>query len=167
MALTLRKGAAPFRSAKRVLSWKEEDFLNQRAKDLEHSLHSKELQQGVNFEHRDKALLEKKLSELKSIKNRYGATRLDGQDRVKAEMELKRLETAIAQKWGGRVPTYQEYWVTPKLGGIRYMTLVNKIAKLNADPEYSAYVQRWKYVRRRMEPEDRLIDSTLHLFKHE
>lgn len=167
MALTLRKGAEPFRPAKRVLSWKEEDFLDQKRKDLEHAMNSKEIQQGLNFEHRDKAVLQKRIDELKSIKNRYGAVRLENRERVQAEVEIQRLEKAIAKKWGGRVPTYAEYWTRPKEGGIRYLQLRDKIANLNRDAEYSEYVKRWKYLRRRMEPEDRQIDSTLHLFRNE
>lgn len=167
MALTLRKDAAPFQSAKRVMSWKEEDFLNQKMKDLENAKNNKEIQQGVNFEHRDKPLLEKKLAELKTIKSRYGATRLDGRERVQAEMESKRLEQAIARKWGGRVPTYAEYWVRPKEGGLRFMQLRDKIANLNRDVEYAEYVKRWKSIRRRMEPDDRNIDSILHLFRQD
>lgn len=165
MALTLRKGAAPFRPAKRVLSVQEEDFLDAKRKDLEHALNNKEMQQGVNFEHRDRPLLEKRLAELKAIKDRYGAVRLEGRERVQAEVEIKRLEQAIARKWGGRVPSYSEYWMRPKDGGIRYLNLVDKIADLNRDPEYAEYIKRWKYLRRRMEPKDRRIDSTLHLFR--
>ncbi len=166
MALTLRRDAAPFRPAKRVLSWKEEDFLDQKVKDLENAKYNKEIQQGVNFEHRDKALIDRKLSELKTIKSRYGAERIEGNERAQAELELKRLERAIAQKWGGRVPTHAEYWIRPKEGGIRYLQLRDKIANLNRDQEYAEYVKRWKSIRRRMEPADKTIDSTLHLFKN-
>lgn len=167
MALTLRKGAAPFRPAKRVLSYAEERFLDEKKTQLEAALNNKELQQGVNFEHRDKPLLEKRLAELKQIKNRFGAVRVEGRERAQSELEIKRIEQAIPRKWGGRIPSYAEYWMRPKEGGIRYLNLVDKIASLNSDPEYTELVKRWKYLRRRMEPEDKRISSTLHLFRHD
>lgn len=165
MALTLRKGSSLPKSH-RVLSYAEEQFIDAKQKDIERDLRKGELQQGVNFEPKDLKSLEKRLNDLKQIKSRYGAVRLTGKEREQAEKELKLLEARIAAKWGGRIPSYTEYWQRPKEGGIHYLNLVDKIADLNRDAEYCELIRRWKYLRRRMEPENKRIDSVLHLFKH-
>lgn len=162
--LTLRKGTTVSRS-NRVLSYNEEKFIDEKLKQLTRERGHGELQQGVQFEPKNVKALDKKLGELKAIKNRYGAIRLSGSERVQAEKEIKMLESRIAQKWGGRVPSYSEYWMKPKDGGIKYLNLVDKIDELNRDREYSEIIRRWKYLRRSLEPENKRIDSVLHLFK--
>lgn len=165
MALTLRKGTSVERT-RRVLSFAEEQFLDAKKKDIERDIQRGEVQQGVNFEPKDIKNLQKRLDDLKTIKNRYGAVRLAGKEREQAEKEIKLIEARIAVKWGGRIPSYTEYWQKPKDGGIHYLNLVDKIAELNSDREYSELVKRWKYLRRRLEPENKRIDSVLNLFKH-
>jgi hypothetical protein len=165
MPLTLRKGNE-VSSNRRVMSYSEEQFLKEKEKQIEKELKRGELQQGVNYEPKHVEILEKRLKELKANLNRYGAQRFSGQERVQAEKELKLIEERIRQMWGGNIPSYVEYWMRPKEGGIHYMNLVDKIVELEQSREYGELVRRWKYLRRRLEPENRRIDSILHLFKH-
>lgn len=151
---------------RRVMSFGEEQYLDDKIKYLEAQKGRKEIQQGVSHDPKDIKGLDKRLDELKTIKNRYGAVRLEGKERMQAELEIKRLEDLMAKKWGpGGFPSYAQYWMRPKEGGIQYLNLVDKIYRLNADREYAEYMRRWKYLRRCLEPDDRNIDSTLHLFK--
>jgi len=163
MSLAVRpSGHRPSRS----LSYGEEKYLNEQINYLEDQKSRKEVQQGVNYDPRDMHLVNKKLAELKTVRGQHATVRLEGKERVQAELELKQIEDAIAKKWGGKLPTYAEYWMNQKQGGIHYLNLVNKIYKLNKDLEYAALISRWKSIRRGLEPEDKDISNTLHLFKH-
>ena len=163
--LTLRKGTSVART-QRVLSYAEEKFLDAKQKDIERDIRHGELQQGVNFEPKEIKNLQKRLDDLKTVKNRYGAVRLSGKEREQAEKEIKLIEARVAVKWGGRIPTYTEYWQRPKEGGIHFQNLVDKITELNSDREYQELIKRWKFLRRGLEPQNKRIDSVLHLFKH-
>jgi hypothetical protein len=148
----------------RVLSVQEERFASNKIQELEKVMEGKETQQGLSFEPRDIQSVEKWLTHYKALKARGGATRFEGKERAQAEMELRRLVDAIAKKWGGKIPSWEEYNITPRNGGIRYHQLRDRIVKINKDREYAELIRRWKYVRRRMEPDDESADSVLHLF---
>ena len=149
--------------SRRVLSYAEEDALKSKVRVLEDNLKGKELQQGVKIEPRDIKAQEEKLRHMKEVLRQGGAVRLEGRERVHAEMEIKRLEEEMKKMWGGKFPTYAEHWTTPK-AGMAYRNYVNKIVNLNRSKQYGELVRRWKYLRRRLEPQDALIDSTMQLF---
>lgn len=164
MPLTLRRGMAP-RLSNRVLSYAEDKYLAEKEKQMEQDLSRKEISQGVNWEPRDEKLLTKKLADVKAIRSKFATERLEGKDRARAEKEISLIEQAIAKKWGGRIPSHTEYWMRPKEGGIRYLNLVDSIVRNNSDREYAGLIQRWKFLRRSLEPNDRRIDNTMHLHK--
>lgn len=163
MALTLRRGMVP--RSNRVLSYAEDKFLAEKEKQMESDLSRKELSQGVNWEPKDEKVLRSRLADVKAIRNKFTAERLSGKERVQAEKEITLIEQALAKKWGGKIPSHSEYWMRPKEGGIRYLGLVDSIARVNSDPEYSELIKRWKYLRRGLEPNDRRIDNTMHLHR--
>ena len=147
----------------KVLSYAEERALDEKIKQLESEADGKEIQQGLSYTPKDSGLIKKHLEQLKQIKASGSAQKFQGNERREAEVEIRRIEQMIAKKWGGRIPTLREYWVTPK-AGIDYLRLVDRIVKLNKDREYAEMIRRWKYLRRRMDPEDVLADNVLNLF---
>jgi hypothetical protein len=162
MEISVKKGIRPAQTD--TLSFAEEKAAEQRIRDLEAELSRTEVQQGLSYEPKDIQGIEKRLAHYKALKTGKGAKRFEGQERVQAEVEIRRIEQALARKWGGRVPTYQEYWQNQR-AGISYLKLVNKIVELNRDREYAELVRRWKVLRRGMEPDDPVADNVLHLFK--
>lgn len=163
MSLMLRREES--RSSK-VLSHAEDKFLAEKEKQIEADLSRREIQQGVTFEPKDPQILEKRLAEVKKLRQNANMQRLEGSERVRAESELKKIEDIFAKKWGGRIPTHSEYWMRPKEGGIQYLNLVDRISRLNKDREYQELIKRWKFLRRGLEPDDKHIDNTMNLFSH-
>lgn len=150
--------------ARKTLSFKEERDINEKIKYLEDVRDEVEVQQGVKHEVKDSTVVEEKLKQLKRVKEQYGVTRLEGKERDGAEKEVSRITDRIRQKWGGTFPTYEEYWMNSRKGGIQYMRLVDKIQKLNSDREYAALVQRWKNLQRCLEPNDPHASNTMKFF---
>jgi hypothetical protein len=161
MQLNIKRGVRPGEG--KVLSYAEEKAADQRIKDFENELMGKEVAQGLSFTPDKIQAVEKWLAHYKKMKSQMGAHRYEGKERGEAEVEIRRIEQRIAVKWGGRIPSYQELWITQKQG-IQYLNLVQQWVKHNADREYNELIRRWKYLRRRMEPEDPHADNVLHLF---
>lgn len=161
MDILVKKGLRPEKEP--VWSYAEEKAAELRIKDFENEVMGKEVQQGLSFQPKDINAVEKWLAHYKKMKASLGARRYDGKDRVQAEVELRRIEQRIAQKWGGKIPSYQELWINQR-AGIDYLKLVQTWVRLNADREYGELIRRWKTLRRGMEPEDPSADNVLHLF---
>lgn len=148
------------------LSYVEEKALREKEAWLDSVVKRKELQQGVNHDPKDVNAARKKLSMIRSQLSNYAPVRAEGQERVRIEMELKKIHEQIRIKWGGKIPTHDEYWIRPKEGGIRYLHLRDKLVRLGRDREYSELVKRWQFLRRRLEPQDSNISNTLNLHVH-
>lgn len=148
-----------------ILSFNAERTISQKVKQLEDDIKGKEIQQGVKIEPRDIRVLEQKLRGMRETLKQGAASRLEGRERQQAEMEIKRLEEAMKKFWGGRFPSQEEHWITPKAGGIRYRNYVNKITQINSSKQYAELIRRWKHLRRRLEPSDPDISNTLHLMR--
>ena len=161
MELMFKKGLRP--SEEKVLSYAEEKAAEQRIKDLENELSGGEVGQGLSFQPKNIQTVEKWLNHYKKMKAGMGAHKYTGKDREQAEIEIRKIEQALAQKWGGRIPSYSELWINQKQG-IQYLNLVQQWVKHNADRQYNELIRRWKYLRRRMEPDDPHADNVLHLF---
>lgn len=157
----VKQGIRP--SNEKVLSYAEEQAADKRIKDLETELMGKEVQQGLSFQPKDIQTIEKWLAHYKKMKANMGATKFEGKDRTQAEIEMRRIIQAIEKKWNGHIPSYQELWINQR-AGIQYLQLVQNWIRLNVDREYGELVKRWKYLRRRMEPDDPNADNVLHLF---
>lgn len=146
------------------LSYSEERSLREKRQWFDSIYKKKEIQQGVAHDPKDLARVKSKIDAIDN-QLRFAPTRAVGAERVRIEMELKRIEEEIAKMWGGKIPTWAEYWTRPKEGGIHYANLRDKLVKLNQSAEYSNLIRRWQFLRRRLEPQDRNIASTLHLHK--
>lgn len=162
MSVTLIKKTASFRNG---LGYSEERSLRDKEKWLESVYKRKEIQQGVAHDPKDLNRIKQKLEDVRS-QLRFAPTRASGSERVQIEMELKKTEERMRQLWGGKIPTWSEYWQRPKEGGIHYLMLRDKIVELNQSREYSELVKRWQFLRRRLEPQDKNIANTIHLHKH-
>mgnify|MGYP001594941963 CR=1 FL=1 len=151
---------------RKALSYKEEKDIDDKIKYLEDVRDEVEVQQGVKHEAKDSKAIENKLNSLKKIKEAQGVSQVEGRERLKVEKESEQLMDRIRQKWGGKIPSYNEYWMRPKEGGIKYLRLVDKIYSLNKDREYHALVTRWKTLQRMLDPTDPHASNTLKFFPH-
>jgi hypothetical protein len=163
MSLSLNVGSKIRPDREKVLSFAEERAVKEKIKTLEAELGGTEVQQGLSYTPRDPAILKKHLERLKQIESSGSAQRYEGNERREAEVEIRRIEQMIAKKWGGRIPTFDEYWVKPT-AGIRFLKMRDTIVRLNKDREYAELIRRWKSLKRRMEPDDELSDNVLNLF---
>lgn len=161
MQVVVKKGFRPENS--RVMSYAEERAAEERIKDLEAEMMGKEVRQGLTYQPKDIQTVEKWLAHYKQLKASRGAVRLEGKERVQAEVELRRIEDRIRVIWGGKIPSFQEIWITPR-AGIDYLNLVNKFVELGKNREFHELVRRWKSIRRQMEPSDPNADNILHLY---
>ena len=147
------------------LSHSEERSLREKEQWLESIYKKKEIQQGVAHDPRDLARVKTKLEAIRR-QLQFAPQRAVGNERVRVEMEIKKVEDRIKILWGGKIPSWTEYWMRPKEGGIHYNALRDKLVELNQNKEYSDLIRRWQFLRRRLEPQDKNIASTLHLHKH-
>lgn len=144
----------------KVLTAQEEKNIDQRIEALKNVRDEKEVIQGVNFESPDQAAVEQQIAELEKIKQTHGVPQLSAVERQRAVKEIELLEADLRKD----MPTWDEYvGLTPKHGA-RYTKLVRKIVEWEKNPIRRQKVQRWKTLRRLIEPEDPLAASTMYLF---
>ncbi len=144
----------------KVLSGNEEKAINQRIDQLKEIVNEKEIVQGVNFEAQDVKPIEKQIADLEKIKREQGVPALSAKEKDRVFNEERMLREDLQKD----MPTWDEYvGLTPK-SGARYSTLVRKIYNWERDPVRRQKVQRWKMLRRMMEPEDPQFASTMYLF---
>ena len=115
--------------------------------------------QGVVHETKDKKVLSQRLSQLKKIHDAQKVEEARGEERVNLEKEEEILRKRLDPKM-----TWDEYSMTQRKHGIRYQKLVTQIQKWNSDPVYQADIKKWKYIRRRLDPQDPNISNVMHLF---
>lgn len=147
------------------LSYSEERSLREREQWLDAIYKKKEIQQGVTHDPKDLARVKAKLDAVRH-QLRFSPARAVGNERVRLEMEIKKIEERLKQFWGGKFPTWTEYNMRPKEGGIHYNYLRDKLVELNQSQEFCNLTRRWQFLRRRLEPQDRNIANTINLFKH-
>ena len=144
----------------KTLSSNEERGINDRIKQLEEIKNEGEIVQGVNYESKDPKAIEAKIAELEKIKREQGAPPLSLKERDRVTHEIKMLTEDLQKD----MPTWDDYvGLTPKSGS-KYSSLVRKIYNWERDPVRRQKVQRWKMLRRALEPEDPTFSSTMHLF---
>lgn len=144
----------------KVLTAQEEKNLDSQIESLKNFRDEKEIMQGVTFEASDPEVLDAQIKELERIKRSHGVTPLTAVDRTRALNELKMLEEDLRKD----MPTWDEYVsLTPKHGA-RYTALVRKIVRWEQDAIRRQKIQRWKQLRRLVEPDDPLAASTMYLF---
>lgn len=144
----------------KLLSPGEEKSIDQTISDCKDILDEKELMQGVNFEAKNKAEIQKKISDLEQLKRTHGLPELSDGERQKVSKELEALEAKLQVG----MPTWDEYVGLAPKHGPRYTALVTKIQKWEADPVRRQMVLRWKTLRRLRDPHDPQAGNTMYLF---
>lgn len=144
------------------LSFAEEQSLNQKIQNLEDAKDGVELKnaQGVTTETKDPKAINAQLAHLKKIKEAQTVERAVGAERDKLEKEEALLRARLDPKM-----SWDEYSMTQRKHGMRYQRLVQQIGKWNSDQQYQTDMKRWKYVRRRLDPDDPNVSNVMHLFK--
>lgn len=147
------------------LSFSEERALREKEQYLDSVYKKKEIAQGVTHDPKDLNRIRTKLEGVRD-QLRFAPERAEGHERVKIEAEIKRVEDEMAKFWGGTFPTWEEHWINPKSGGIRYNVYRDRIVQVNKSKEYADLFRRWQFLRRRLEPQDPNIASSLHLYRN-
>lgn len=143
-----------------ILSANAEKAIEQKIEQLKELRDEKEIVQGVNFEAKDPKAIERKIAELEKVKREQGVPQISSKERDRAVAEIKLLQDDLRQD----MPTWDEYvGLTPKAGA-RYTSLVQKIVKWEQDPIRKQKVQRWKTLRRILEPDNPMASSMTYLF---
>jgi len=144
----------------KILSPHEEKAIAENIEHLKEVRDEKEIVQGVTLENRDPAEIDRKIAELERIKRAHSAPILSPKERERAIREMDMLTDDLRRD----MPTWDEYvGLTPKHGA-RYTSLVRKIVQWEADPVRRQKVERWKTLRRLIEPEDPQYSNTTYLF---
>lgn len=144
----------------KILTHKEEQNIDKEIKNLEDIRDEVEVTQGVNFEARNKGLIESKIRDLRAVKSNHAIPRLSDKERTQAEQECKILEADLQRD----MPTWQVYAGSTPRDGARHTALVTKIYNWEHDPVRRQKVMRWKRLRRMIDPENPKSDSTMYLF---
>jgi len=142
------------------LSHGEEQSLERQIVDLEKQADGAEIQQGLNYQAPNKVNVQKRIAELRRIRETRSVRKAVGPERDSVEMELNKL---MAELQVG-MPTWKEYSHTRKKDGSVYNTVKQWIIRSQADPARTQKIIRWKYLRRRLDPENPYIASTMKLF---
>lgn len=144
----------------KILTHKEEQNIDKEIRTLEDIRDEVEVTQGVNFEARNKGLIEAKIRELQAAKSMHSVPRLSDKDRSHAEQECKVLEADLQRD----MPSWQIYASSTPKDGARHTALVTKIYNWEHSPVRRQKVMRWKKLRRMIDPENPKADSTMYLF---
>lgn len=142
------------------LSLNEEQSLDRQIGDLEKQVEGTEIRQGLNHQAPNKANVQKKIAHLRRIRETRSVRKAVGREREQIEMEIQQLKSELQKG----MPTFKEYSFTRKKDGPLYNELVQWIVKSEKDPERVRKVNRWKYLRRRLDPTNPRIASTTLLF---
>lgn len=149
----------PLQSSK-ILSPGEEKAIDKKINELKDIRDGVELMQGVNYETKDKAGVIKEIGKLESERSSHSLLELSDTDRIRALKELKVLQDDLQKG----MPTWDQYVsLTPKHGP-RYTALVRQIVLWESDPIRRQKVQRWKTLRRLVDPQDEQAANVMYLF---
>lgn len=146
----------------KTLTHQEEQSLRQRAKELEDVRDGVEVTQGVNYEVKDKASIQKEIRRINDTLSAQSIAEIDmtPAEKIRIEEEEKILRADLQKD----MPTWKEYVSLTPRDGSRFTMLVNKIVGWNKDRVRSSKIQRWKTLRRLLDRENPKADSTVHLF---
>lgn len=143
------------------LSLKEEEVLKKRLALLEDIRDGKEIVQGVSYESKNPKQLEDEMLAIKKELEFRSVKSATGTDRADVLRELKILEEDLRKG----IPSWDVYVNTKRRDGISFLKLRNWIMKCETDPVRRSKVKRWKFLRRRLDPQDPFIADTMFLFE--
>lgn len=149
-------------AAPKHLGFAEQKALEEQIRQLQDAHDEVEVEgaQGVKHETRDRKGLSQRLAHLKKIHDAQKVVEATGAERENLEKEEKILRERLDPKM-----SWDEYSMTQRKHGMRYQRLVAQIQKWNSDPKYQADMKKWKYIRRRLDPNDPNISNVMHLFR--
>jgi len=142
------------------LSHGEEQALDRQIGDLQKQVDSVEIDQGLNHQAPNRVNTQRRIQELRRIRETRSVREAVGREREQVEREIKSL-TEELQKG---MPNWKEYAFTRKKDGPVYNQLKQWIIKSETDPVRRQRIQRWKHLKRRLDPKDPYIASTTRLF---
>lgn len=145
----------------KTLSFSEEKVLETKIRQLQDASDGIEVEgmQGVNYQARDKKVVDEKLAKLKEMQAANKVERATGPEREKLEIREKLLRAELDPGI-----SYDKYISLRRKDGIPYLKLVQQIVKFDADNVRQQKISEWKRIRRRLEPEDRDASNVMHLF---
>ena len=153
--------ASPSGATKRCpLSYGEERSLDRQINDLENQSEGSEIVQGLSHQVRDKQLVQKRIAELKRIRETRCVRRAVGREADEITREVEALTTKLQKG----MPSWETYAFTRRREGMRYIRLRDWIIKSEMDQTRRNMIIRWKYLKRRLDPDDPHAASIINLF---
>jgi len=144
----------------RPLSHGEEKSIDRQLEDLEKQIEETEIVQGLSHQAHDKGAVQRRISELRRIRETRSVRRAVGREREAIEREVQSL-TATLQEG---MPSWTEYVGLRRRDGMRYIKLKNWILQTEQDQNRQRMILRWKYLRRRLDPDDPHAADMMNLF---
>ena len=143
------------------LSHHEEKALIEEEQNLQDIKDGVELKQGVKYEAQDLNALEKRLNEIRKLRETRG---VDPNVSPEQREYLEKREKMLLEHLQKFNPTFKEHQYTRPSDGPKYSRLVQQELKNMMDPEYQRMVRDWKDCRRQLFPEDPNASDTRHLY---
>lgn len=144
----------------RALSVAEERNIDSQMQETQDTIDGVEIAHGVDRIALDKKKLREKLAYLRRVKETRGIRRVEGRERAAVEAEEKVLRLDLQKG----MPTWKIYSRTKRQDGPTYVKLVDWILKSEQDPRRRRNIQRWRSLRRMLEPENVRFASVIFLF---
>lgn len=145
----------------RTLSYSETNALKQEEQKLQDIKDGIELKQGVNYEADDLRDVEKRLAQIRKIRQDGEAPDLS--EREKLHLEQK--EKMIREHFHKINPSFETFQYLRPKDGPRYSRLVQQTEKNMNDPEYQKMVREWQDIQRKLHPDDAYAADTRQLYR--
>jgi hypothetical protein len=150
----------PVKISRKPLMAAEEAVIRKKIRDLEDILNEAEIVQGVNHKASNKQAIQAEKQRLEHILLTRSVQEATGNDRLAIEREVKALQEDLQKG----MPSWNEFMNTTRKHGMNYVKLRNWILKCESDPERRRKIERWKYLKRRLDPTDPDASNTMQLF---
>ena len=145
----------------RPLSLSEENALDEKIRTLMDERDGVEVVQGLtHIAKRSKEVINRDISHLMQVKKMRGVVRAEGKEREEITKEIKSIEERVQVD----MPNLNTFQNTGRKHGTAYLKLKRWCDIKNSDEKFKRLVERWKSLRRRLEPEDTDIANVMYLF---
>lgn len=144
----------------RKLSYGEQKNLEAKIQELEDAQGGKELVQGVNMSSPNIQKNRREIQRLRSIL----ATRGVGEVSAKEKSDAEKEEAILREKLQKGMPSWDRYQQSRPKDGPRHDKIVNWIVEADADVNRRQMIDRWKTLRRIINPHDPKAAHVNNLF---
>jgi len=144
----------------KTLSYKEEEVMRKRLRTLEDIRDGKEIVQGLNYESKSPAEVEKEIKSLRWLLDNKSVKEAVGSERDQIWKKIKVLEEDLRKD----MPDWKTYVNTKRRDGMEYIHLKNLIIKWERDPVRKQKIKDWRRYKRMIDPNDPTIANTMLLF---